>query len=89
MQGMPDLHCGSTFSKAREVAWSLSRTANRKVMLPYRDLSVECGLSTPLVQNTIALVTPWTWAFLSTLAKYPTKEQGGILQEEECTDPHP
>lgn len=58
-------------------------------MLPYRDLSVECGLSTPVVQYTTALVTPWTRAFLLNFAKYPTKEQGGILQEEKCTGPHP
>lgn len=58
MQGMPDLHCGSAFSKAREVSWSLPRTANRKVVLSYRDLSVECGLSTPVVQYTTALMTP-------------------------------
>lgn len=58
MQGMPDLLCGSSFSKAREVSWSLPGTANRKGMLPYKDLSVECGLSAPVVQYTTALMTP-------------------------------
>lgn len=47
-------------------------------MLPYRELSVECGLSTPVAQYTTALMTPWTQAFLPNLAKYPTKEQGVI-----------
>lgn len=56
-------------------------------MLPYRDLSVECGFSTPVIQYTTVLMTFWTWDFLLNLAIYPTKEQGGILQEEGMHQP--
>lgn len=83
MEGMSDLNSHSTFSKARLGVWNLGRMASRRVVLPYRNLSVLTLLFS------VALVALWTWDILWDLAKHPTKDEGRVLQEDKMYQPHP
>lgn len=66
VEGMPDLNSGPTSSKARLSVWNLARTASRRAVLPYRNLSIPTRLFS------VALGALWTWDSLWNLAKHPT-----------------